>query len=92
MSLPRITLKSEIETDKAKATTLENDLREYDRQLDDLKERLDRYIRLQMIAEHNALVPEYNALLYRRKSTYTEYSQLIDEVNAKVQRYNATRY
>jgi chromosome segregation ATPase len=42
----------------------------------------------EVLANHNRLVEQYNALLARRNSKYKQYEQEIDSVNDMVSRYN----
>jgi hypothetical protein len=69
---------------------MESQLDEIEKKLNGCKNSLDTYKILEQIESYNNLVPIYNSLLEQMKRLYAEHSQLVDEVNAKVRRYNAS--
>jgi hypothetical protein len=83
------TLAREIENGKIRAKQMEIQIRNMDDRLEEYKRRLGNYKSLGMIDEYNGLVPLFNALVNERNNLYEDYSRLIDEVNAKVKRYNS---
>ena len=85
----RSILAREIETGKMRAKQMEIQIRNMDDRLEEYKRRLDNYKSLGMIDEYNELVLLFNALVNERNNLYEDYSRLIDEVNAKVKRYNS---
>jgi hypothetical protein len=84
----RETLSSEIASGKARANDLETQLQQLDNQIQVMEAQMDTYERSNRIDDYNALVPEINILITRRKSLYTLYSLTIDEINKKVDLYN----
>lgn len=88
----RSTLSTEIDAGKARASVLESQLQELDNRLDSMKRRMDSYSRMDMIDDYNSLVPQFNSLVNQRNAVYDEYSRTIDDVNAKVNRWNSGRY
>jgi hypothetical protein len=85
----RDTLAGEIENGKLRAKTMEVQIKDMDGRLEDFERRMSSYRASGMTDEYNMLVPSHNSLVGRRNDIYEEYSLLIDEVNAKVKRYNA---
>lgn len=83
------TLAIEIENGKTQAIQMETQIKDIDSRLSDNEQRLKSYQVSGMTDEYNNLVPSFNSLVSRRKNLYKKYSSLIDDVNAKVKRYNA---
>lgn len=85
----RSNLAAAIDAGKARAKTLESRIEDLDSRLENMKRRMDSYRTSDMVDEYNALVPQFNALVGQRNDVHEEYSQTIDDVNAKVSRYNS---
>ncbi len=102
---PQSKLAQEINFGKRRATEFEARIKAFDKQIDEkerslesYRQQMDNYKKADYVSAYNDLVPTYNsyverlrALAAQRESTYNEYKQLIDDVNAKVARYNAMR-
>ncbi len=85
----RASLATEIENSKRRAKAMESQIREMDSQLEGYESRLNSYRSLEMTDEYNMLVPTFNALIQQRKSLFAQYDNLVNDVNSKVNAYNA---
>lgn len=84
------TLAQEIKNGKAQAKQMEIQLKDMDHRLKDYERKMRSYRASGMVDEYNSLVPIFNSLVNERKNLYEEYTILITEVNAKVNRFNFT--
>ncbi len=84
-----VDLASQIESEKAQVVKMEGQIGEMDDRLDKLRRSMKSYEDLEMIDEYNELVPIYNSVLDQRIELYSKYDRLINEINAKVKRYNS---
>jgi len=101
-SSSRTALGSRIDADKRRAKQTESDIEDMDAQISAYRQRLQQYEQrmnrhklYDEIDEYNALVPVYNStlqsvntLIEERNDVYQEYSDLIDTINANVNRHN----
>jgi hypothetical protein len=84
----RSILAGEIENGKLRAKQMEAQIEDIDDSIEGYKRKLSGYQASGMTDEHNILVPLFNSLVGRRNDLYEEYSQLIDDINDKVEHYN----
>ena len=101
-SSSRTSLGSRIDADKRRAKQMESDIEDKDTEISSYRQRLQQYEQRMNrhktwneIDEYNALVPVYNStlqsvngLVEERNDLHQEYSNLIDTINANVNRYN----
>lgn len=87
-SSTRSTLKYQIEEGKKQIRLLESRMTNINSRLEDYEQRMRQYSQLEMVREYNALVPVFNSLALERGTIYKQYEQLLQEVNAKINRYN----
>ena len=83
-------LAKEIEDGKTQAKQLERQIINMDNRLKNYERRMKSYRDTDMKDDYNLLVPTFNSLVKERNDIYGKYKKLIDEVNAKVNRYNST--
>lgn len=79
----------EIDNEKAIALQMENQINKMDERISYFESRRKSYLNLGWIDEYNKLVPVINSLILERSNLYNKYSQFIDDINAKVKRYNS---
>lgn len=101
-SFSRTSLGSRIDTDKRRAKQMESDIEDKDTQISSYlqkiqqyEQRMNRHKTWNEIDEYKALVPVYistlhtvKGLIEERNDLYQEYRDLIDTINANVNRYN----
>ncbi len=87
----RDALRAEIEQGKERIAALEAEITRLDSRLASMKSEMNNALLMGDARGHDYLVPEYNRLVQHRNNYYQDYSRLIDEVNAKVNEYNASR-
>jgi hypothetical protein len=83
-------LAQEIESGKAQAKQMEIQIKNMDHRLEDYERKIRSYRASGMMDEYNLLVPAFNSLVSERNDLYEKYSNLIAEVNAKVNRFNSS--
>ena len=82
-------LAREIEEGKSRASRLESEISELDRQLEQRRNAAGAAQIVGNEVAYDLEVSVHNRVLLQRNSRYDEYSRLVDEINAKVERYNA---
>jgi hypothetical protein len=82
------TLLKEIETGKWQLSQYERQLQDMENRLDEQERTMDSYLARGMIDQYNNLARSYNSLLAEYDTLYDRYSRLVGEVNAKVDLYN----
>jgi len=92
VSSEREALLQEINDGRLRVKQLESQLEDITNSLENYKRQLDYYKTLGDADNYNRLVPLYNDLLRNGKDVYAEYSNLLVEVNAKIDRYNRNLY
>jgi len=85
----RTSLRTEIENGKRRAKEMESQIRDMDSRLEDYERKLNYYRSTKMVNEYNMLVPTFNALVQQRKALFQQYDLVINDVNSKVNSYNA---
>jgi hypothetical protein len=85
----RGSLAREIENGKARAKQIETEIESMDNRIEEMEREMNSYQLSGRTNDYNGLVPTFNSLVKKRNSVYEEYSRLIDDVNAKVNRYNS---
>lgn len=85
----RRTLAQEIKNGKIIAKQMEVQIKEMDERLEDYERRMISYQTSDMIDEYIIIFTTYNSLVSERNELYKKYSDIIDEVNYKVKRYNS---
>jgi hypothetical protein len=82
-------LKDEIEQGQAELESMESGLKNLKQTLESYRSSLETYKAEGNYDSYNALVDDYNTTLESFQSQYRKYKQQLDEVNAKISRYNA---
>lgn len=82
-------LKNEIEQGKAEIESMESKLNSLRSDIESNKSLLENYEASGNYDAYNSLLPTYNSLIDDWDSQYKRYQNLLDEVNAKISRYNA---
>ena len=82
-------LANEIEIGKAQAKELEDKINEMNDKLHSYKTQMESYQADGNYDAYNELVPISNSLLEEKNTAYEKYKNIINEVNQKVEQYNA---